>query len=420
MEIAEHEENAARLQSRHERELRTSGRGNRGVHHFEEAHNSRMERLNAVIDNKKAKLAALRGEPAPEGGAQTGMADSQPWQLGPAQYTKDHLAFRHSGADGWKSRGDRLAEHLGARYSNRERAYILPKEQGQELKRLLEGGYDANAVSGELVEPKGKADEPPPVEAAGEPPAADKGSRTEASTEGVKNDSGKPAEKAVGHEQQATKGRLSGKEGEYRGYKLERVLPKGKSKERGWRVDGKLMPNLKAVKEYIDKQHSPAQLSAWSSLKLPSPTALAQMSLDAAGHEHKGKGAGGGQFVSKATAAISSHAKERRGDIPVPHLYEKMKEEMPSLTPEAYKKQLVALHKSGDIRLSLWSGSLDSIPNKELAIPESMLRTPNDPRRMDYYYYAHLPQERLSLAPAAIMPDPVADAFASAEAVLHV
>lgn len=88
--------------------------------------------------------------------------------------------------------------------------------------------------------------------------------------------------------------------------------------------------------------------------------------------------------------AVTTHARERHFDMPTPDLYAKMKEKHPALTPDDYKRQVVELHHKGVIRLSMWAGPTDNIPNKELAIPAPMVtgHANQMPGRIDYFYYA--------------------------------
>lgn len=70
----------------------------------------------------------------------------------PARYAQGMLAARCPGVDGYKSRAARLAEHLNARYSNRERAYILSRTKANKLVALFETDRDACAITGKLRE----------------------------------------------------------------------------------------------------------------------------------------------------------------------------------------------------------------------------------------------------------------------------
>lgn len=62
-----------------------------------------------------------------------------------ARYAKNSVAVRvHDNSDGMKGRCARLCDALKARYSNRERAYIMSVSKGEKFKALHASGRDAS------------------------------------------------------------------------------------------------------------------------------------------------------------------------------------------------------------------------------------------------------------------------------------
>lgn len=62
-----------------------------------------------------------------------------------ARYAKGQVAVHIKSDDtGYKHRGHRLVDHLNARYTHRERAYILSPTKSKKLKELYESGHDAS------------------------------------------------------------------------------------------------------------------------------------------------------------------------------------------------------------------------------------------------------------------------------------
>lgn len=67
-----------------------------------------------------------------------------------ARYAKGQIAVHCTSPDGYKTRGMRLCEHLKARWSNRERRYIMSPAKAEKLKVLFRDGRDANTITKEL------------------------------------------------------------------------------------------------------------------------------------------------------------------------------------------------------------------------------------------------------------------------------
>lgn len=90
----------------------------------------------------------------------SGIADGTPWTLQPG---KNGVALFHHEAKRYcpndptefvfKSRGDRLAEALHGKYVHRYKAYVLSPTKALKLIDLLNNGWDAGAVTGELRPP---------------------------------------------------------------------------------------------------------------------------------------------------------------------------------------------------------------------------------------------------------------------------
>lgn len=85
---------------------------------------------------------------------QEGEIDGLPWSSAPARYAKGNIALKAPGKAGFKARGATLADALNARWSNRERAYILSESKFKKWQRLALHGYDGNFL-GELTHPTG-------------------------------------------------------------------------------------------------------------------------------------------------------------------------------------------------------------------------------------------------------------------------
>ena len=90
---------------------------------------------------------------------QSGIADGTSWKLQPI---KNGVIFKHESKRAipfdpsefvMKSRGDRLAEALHGRYTGRYNAYVLSPTKALKLIELLNNGWDAGAITGELRPP---------------------------------------------------------------------------------------------------------------------------------------------------------------------------------------------------------------------------------------------------------------------------
>lgn len=74
------------------------------------------------------------------------------YRISPARYAKKMVAVRITpNGTGYKDRLGRLAEHLKARCSHRESAYIMSESKGRKFVALVEAGRDAYSISGDLV-----------------------------------------------------------------------------------------------------------------------------------------------------------------------------------------------------------------------------------------------------------------------------
>lgn len=81
---------------------------------------------------------------------QEGQVDGRGWTSGPARYAKKSVSVRFERVDGYKGRGQYLMEAVNARFSNRERAYILSEAAFRRWGKLAHTGRDAN-IFGELI-----------------------------------------------------------------------------------------------------------------------------------------------------------------------------------------------------------------------------------------------------------------------------
>lgn len=69
-----------------------------------------------------------------------------------ARYSRGNVAV-HCPSNGTelKTRAARLCEHLNARYSNREHAYIMSPRKAERLRHFYDTGHDAYTMSGDLI-----------------------------------------------------------------------------------------------------------------------------------------------------------------------------------------------------------------------------------------------------------------------------
>jgi hypothetical protein len=74
----------------------------------------------------------------------------------PARYAKGKVAVRIPASDsGFKTRGAHLADALGAKWSNRERAYIMSPARAEKLVTMYDEGWDATTFNREFIPPQG-------------------------------------------------------------------------------------------------------------------------------------------------------------------------------------------------------------------------------------------------------------------------
>ena len=64
-----------------------------------------------------------------------------------ARYAKNAIAVRCPSDDGYKTRAGRLCDYLRARWSNREKAYIMAATKRKRFEQLHDDGYDALVFS---------------------------------------------------------------------------------------------------------------------------------------------------------------------------------------------------------------------------------------------------------------------------------
>jgi hypothetical protein len=82
------------------------------------------------------------------------MTQTTDYTITNARYARKCVAVRPTASgDGFKTRAHRLCDHLRARWSNREHAYIMAVTKREKFERLYAEGYDASNWSRELIEP---------------------------------------------------------------------------------------------------------------------------------------------------------------------------------------------------------------------------------------------------------------------------
>jgi hypothetical protein len=64
------------------------------------------------------------------------------WAISPARYAHGQCALSYDSAGGYKTDVSWLAEGQKARWSNRDRAYILSPSKAQRITKLLEGSKE--------------------------------------------------------------------------------------------------------------------------------------------------------------------------------------------------------------------------------------------------------------------------------------
>lgn len=83
---------------------------------------------------------------------QADIDDDPPPVISCARYSMGKLAVRCPSPDGRKVRVARLADHLKARWSGREGAYIMSPGKVLKLMTLCNQGRDASCIAGELLD----------------------------------------------------------------------------------------------------------------------------------------------------------------------------------------------------------------------------------------------------------------------------
>lgn len=85
------------------------------------------------------------------GGTGRGGASSRAYTAEPARYAKGKVAVRPASTGGFRSDASRLAEAVGGRWSNRERAYIMSEAQLRKVDTYLRQGMTADVITGEII-----------------------------------------------------------------------------------------------------------------------------------------------------------------------------------------------------------------------------------------------------------------------------
>lgn len=86
------------------------------------------------------------------------MSKLAPYTIAPARYAgrwngKPQIAVTCPSDTMFKSRAARIMGALNARYSGRERAYIVSPAKAAKFERLFAEGWDGNTFTGNLVAP---------------------------------------------------------------------------------------------------------------------------------------------------------------------------------------------------------------------------------------------------------------------------
>lgn len=130
----------------------------------------RLSRLSAVVRARNGKVdcsaPASMGRQADLFGKGTPMyralnpeappPGSPEYVVSNARYAKGQMAVRVTAdGSGLKNRADRLLGALRVRYSNRERAHIIPPSKLRKFEKLYADGWDANFFSNDLIPPPG-------------------------------------------------------------------------------------------------------------------------------------------------------------------------------------------------------------------------------------------------------------------------
>lgn len=84
------------------------------------------------------------------GSGRSGGGNAVAYTSEPARYAKGKIAVRPSSQGDYRSNASYLAEAVGGRYSNRERAYIMSPSQVRRMDTYLRQGMTANPITGEI------------------------------------------------------------------------------------------------------------------------------------------------------------------------------------------------------------------------------------------------------------------------------
>lgn len=108
-----------------------------------------LGKLKKQGDGAPAPEAAPEVTPqaAPEG------ANNGHWSIDAARYAKGKVAITPR-SDGLKSGAAAIAEALGGKWTDREKAYILPKTKENRFIALSNGGWESSPIMGTLTPPK--------------------------------------------------------------------------------------------------------------------------------------------------------------------------------------------------------------------------------------------------------------------------
>lgn len=84
-----------------------------------------------------------------------GADHQESWRAQSARYARGMVALqtKKHAPDSYKTRGGRIACALGARFSGRERSYIMSPSKARKFLNYMSNGWDANSFCGTLIPP---------------------------------------------------------------------------------------------------------------------------------------------------------------------------------------------------------------------------------------------------------------------------
>ena len=119
-----------------------------------ETANCNAEIIGNTFDSDEQREAFF-GHLKSAGGASASGSKEPGFEAKPARYAKGQVAIHAKSDDsGFKTRAMRLAEGVGGRWSNREKAYIMSQSKADKLKDLHDKGHDYSPITKEFRQPR--------------------------------------------------------------------------------------------------------------------------------------------------------------------------------------------------------------------------------------------------------------------------